>query len=302
MSNPRIALPIVTLVVGFVAAGGMIATRRAPLTERPERELPLVHVQRAQLESVQLSVRTRGTVVRAPSAGRSRDEHVGRGQPAGRGAAIARLDPADYAEVRLPIPDAEAAYVDLPAAQHDVARDREGGNEAMPEVILRAQLAGRGYEWRGRIVRTEPEPDPLTGTIHAVARVEDPYGRGDDPDRPPLALGLSVEAEIPGRRVDDVAVLPRRALRGHARVAIVDRDGLLRLRTVEVLERNRDTVLVSRGVLDGDRICTSPLPISVGAMAVRVVEADALASDERGSLRRDGEGVFVAGETARGAL
>jgi len=300
MSNPRIVLPIVTLVVGFVAGGGMIATRRAPLTERPERELPLVHVQRAQLESVRLSVRTRGTVVRAPSPGRARDEYVGRGQLAGRGAAIARLDPADYAEVRLPIPDAEAAYVDLPTAQHDVARD--GGDEAMPELILRARLAGRGYEWRGRIVRTEPAPDPLTGTIHAVARVEDPYGRGDAPDRPPLAVGLSVEAEIPGRRVDDVAVLPRRALRGHARVAIVDRDGLLRLRAVEVLERNPDTVLVSRGVLDGDRICTSPLPISVDAMAVRVVEADALASDERGSLRRDGEGVFVAGETARGAL
>ena len=45
--------------------------------------------------------------------------------------------------------------------------------------------------------------------IHAVARVEDPYGRSDDLDRPPLAVGLFVDAEIRGRTVSNVVKLGR---------------------------------------------------------------------------------------------
>jgi multidrug efflux pump subunit AcrA (membrane-fusion protein) len=61
--NPKVVLPIVTLLVGFVAAGGMIAARRAVPSERPERPLPLVRALRVEPERVQLTVDTRGTVV-----------------------------------------------------------------------------------------------------------------------------------------------------------------------------------------------------------------------------------------------
>lgn len=412
-NHPKVVLPIITLVVGFVAAGGMIATRRAPATERPKRPLPLVRVQRAELRPVQLTVHTRGTVeprtesnlvaevagrivevsprlaaggfvepgdvlikidpqdyeiarvraraslaraqselelaqaslerhrrlrdqgvdsaashesamntarvaeaarqeasaallqaerdiarteVRAPFAGRVREKHVDRGQFVARGAPVARLYAVDYAEVRLPIPDADAAYVDLPIVYRD--SDDDGPN-LMPEVILRAHFAGRTHEWRGHIVRTEGELDPRTRMIHAVARVEDPYGRGSDPDRPPLAVGLFVEAEILGRHVDDVAVLPRSALRGEDAVAVVSEDGLLGTRRVEVLKRNRDTVLITAGVAEGDRICTSPLPISVEDMAVRVVAEH---TDQSEQVISDGEGVFVAGSGVEESL
>lgn len=400
--NPKLTLPLITLVVGFVAAGGMIATRRTPPAVQPDRPLPVVRVQRVEPARVQLTIDTRGTVaprtesdlfaevagrivwvsprlaaggflepddvlvridptdyeislararaassraaselelaraslerherlrsrgvdsaaahesavnaarvaeamrdeadaalrqaereltrteVRAPFAGRVRDKHVDLGQFVARGAPVARVYAVDYAEVRLPIPDANTAYVDLPIAY----RGDEAGT-TLPEVILRARFGGQEYAWRGHIVRTEGELDPRTRMIHAVARVDDPYGRGDSPDRPPLAVGLFVEAEILGRRVDDVVVLPRSALRGDDRVAVVSDDGRLRLREVDVLKRNRDTVLISAGLTAGEQVCTSPLPISVEEMAVRVIR-----DDPTPVVRRDGEGVVVAG-------
>ncbi len=400
--NPKLTLPLITLVVGFVAAGGMIAARRTPAVLTPDRPLPLVRVERADPARVQLTIDTRGTVqprtesdlfaevsgrivwvsprlaaggfvepddvlvridptdyeiavararaaldravselelartnlgrheqlrdrgvdsqaahesainaarvaeamrdeagaalrqterdltrteVRAPYAGRIRDKHVDMGQFVSRGTPVARTYAVDYAEVRLPIPDADAAYVDLPIAY----RGDEPGSTP-PEVILRSQFGGIGYEWRGHIVRTEGELDPHTRMIHAVARIEDPYGRGDSPDRPPLAVGLFVEAEILGRQVDDVIVLPRSALRGDDQVAVVSDDGRLRLRDVGVLKRNRETVLISSGLVAGERICTSPLPISVEEMAVRIVD-----EEPTDALRRDGEGVVVTG-------
>ena len=169
-----------------------------------------------QLESLALLTQARNdlsrTEITAPFAGRVRAMHVGVGQFVNRGSPLARIYAVDYAEIRLPISDGEAALVDLPIGYRG-----DGSADDEPEVVLSAEFGGREHRWQGRIVRTEGELDPRTRMIHAIARVEDPYGRGDRPDRPPLAVGLFVEAEISGRRVDGVYALPRGALRGNDR-------------------------------------------------------------------------------------
>ena len=96
------------------------------------------------------------------------------------------LDSVDFAEIRLPLPDGDLAFVDLPLVFRG-----ESAREDGPEVVLRTSFAGQVHEWRGRIVRTEGEIDPSSRMVHAVARVKDPYGRGQDPGRPPLAVGLA---------------------------------------------------------------------------------------------------------------
>jgi RND family efflux transporter MFP subunit len=205
------------------------------------------------------------TTVAAPFAGRIREKYVDVGQFVNRGTPVARLYAVDFAEIRLPIPDEQMAFVDLPIAYRDADAADSG-----PEVTLRSRFAGGDHTWTGRIVRTEGEIDPRTRMIHAVARVEDPYGRGDEPGRPPLAVGLFVEAEIRGRVLDDVVELPRAALRGTDEVVIVDADSRLRMRRVEVVRRERDRVLVSGGLRAGERVCVSPLSVSVEGMEVRV--------------------------------
>ena len=209
------------------------------------------------------------TVVVAPFAGRVREKRVDVGQFVSRGAGVARIYAVDYAEVRLPIPDAEAAYVDLPFRYRDSAEEDAARG---PSVALRAHFAGREYTWHGRIVRTEGEIDPRTRMIHAVARVEDPYGRGDEQGRPPLAVGLFVQAEIEGRLVENVVALPRSALRSDNQVVIIDDANRLRLRTVDVLRRGREHVLVRAGIERGERVCVSPLSVTVEGMEVTVVE------------------------------
>ncbi len=230
---------------------------------------------RAQLKQARRELAR--TKVVAPFEGRVREKRVDLGQFVSRGVPVARIYAVDYAEVRLPIPDREAAFVDLPIDYRDESEDHDA-----PEVRIRAHFAGREYTWIGRIVRTEGELDPRTRMIHAVARVEDPYGRGEKPDRPPLAVGLFVEAEIQGRTVDDVVVLPRGALRSGDQVAVVDAEGRLRMRRVEVLRRDRDRVLIRSGLVSGEQVCTSPLPIFVEGMRVRIFgdEAPTLVSGE----------------------
>ena len=209
------------------------------------------------------------TIVRAPFAGRVRSKRVDVGQFVQRGNSVATLYAVDAVEVRLPIPDSELQFVDLPLAYRG-----DGGSEpdTGPEVILRAQFAGREHEWRGRIVRTEGEIDPRTRMVHAIARVEDPYARSEERLRPPLALGMFVEAEILGRSSGRVAILPRSVLRGADQVLIVDDAGELRFQRVEIFRLERDQVMVRSGLDEGDQIVVSPVENAVNGMRVRVIE------------------------------
>ncbi len=208
------------------------------------------------------------TRMRAPFAGRVRSSDVDIGQYVTRGAPVARIYAVDHAEVRLPIPDREVAYLDLPLDYR--GEEREDG----PPVVLRARFAGKPHVWKGRVTRTEGEIDPRSRMVHVVARVDDPYARGDDHDRPPLAVGMFVEAEIEGRLVRDLFVLPRTALRNGDRVLVIDGDGRLRHRDVEVYRRERETVYVRQGLAEGERLCLSPLEAVVDGMRVRYETAE----------------------------
>jgi RND family efflux transporter MFP subunit len=214
------------------------------------------------------------TELRAPYVGRVRSENVAVGQFVTRGAAIGRIYSVDQAEVRLPIPDSELGYVDLPLLG---LRGVEEGGSPGPVVSLRATFAGREHEWIGRVVRTEGEIDPRSRMVHVIARVDDPYARDATPEerhaRPPLAVGLFVEAEIRGRHIPLATVLPRVALHRDGRVWVVDGEDRIHPREVEVLRIEADQIVVGKGLARGERVVVSPLAAVIDGMSVRVVDA-----------------------------
>ena len=204
------------------------------------------------------------TIVKAPFAGRVVSKIAD--QFVSRGVSMAVIYAIDYAEVRLPIPDQDLAYIDLPLAYRGSQAPPKG-----PDVVLRAKFAGKEYSWQGRIVVTEGQIDQESRMLHAVAEVADPYGRGEQPDRPPLAVGMFVEAEIQGKTVRDVVVLPRTAMRTADEVLVVDRDNRLRFRKVNVLRTDRDHVVVRSGLQSGDRVGISIVEAAIDGMQVRVL-------------------------------
>lgn len=222
---------------------------------------------RANLEQAERDLER--TSISAPFDGRVRSENVDVGQFVSRGNAIATVYSVDYAEVRLPVPDPELAYLDLP-----LTRPTEASSGPGLLVRLHADFAGARHVWEGRVVRTEGEIDPRTRMVHVVARIEDPYAP-NDLGRPPLAAGLFVEAEILGRMQPHVVVLPRAALRSGQRALVVDAENRLRWRDVSVARVDRRQVVLSGGVTAGERICVSALESVVDGMRVRVKPAAA---------------------------
>jgi len=225
------------------------------------------------------------TEVYAPYSGRVRSEKVDLGQFVSRGETLARIYAVDYAEVRLPIPDRELRYLDVPLGYRESSeREEPATSDAYPigdlaeagapdmsgpSVLLQAEFAGEDHEWVGRIVRTEGELDPKSRMVTVVARVEDPYGRKDEIGRPPLSVGLFVNVRIEGRVVPNALVIPRSALREGGRVLVVDEDDRIHYRSIEVLRTEREAVIVEAGLQPGERVAVSPLPEAVEGMRVR---------------------------------
>jgi multidrug efflux pump subunit AcrA (membrane-fusion protein) len=84
-------------------------------------------------------------------------------------------------------------------------------------------------------------------------------------------VGLFVQAEIRGRKVDDVIRLPRSAIRDNNQVLVVDDDNRLRFRNVVILRLEHEDVLISGGLTDGEMVSISPLQTVVDGMLVRPV-------------------------------
>lgn len=220
---------------------------------------------RSTLETAQRNLDR--TQVRAAFDGRVREESVGVGQFVTRGSPVARLYATDYVEVRLPIPDRQLAFIELPLAG-------AFEEQAKPVVRLHAKFAGADHVWTGTIERTEGEIDPQSRMVHVVARVEAPYERGEGPKgRPPLAVGLFVRAEIEGREVAGVVVVPRSAVHGNDRVWVVDAEGRLRERAIEVLRAVGDEVVVAGGLAPGERVVISSLETAAEGMVVEISSA-----------------------------
>ncbi len=204
----------------------------------------------------------------APYDGRVRSETVDVGQYVNRGAPVAKLYATDLAEVRLPVPDDELAFLNTPLDGQNLQAENQ------PLVHLQAMFAGRPHTWEGRIVRTEGEIDAQTRMINVVAQVENPYAATQD--RPPFAVGLFVEAEIQGDQVDGVFVLPRSALQANNQVYVVGSDDTLEFREVSVLRAVGEEIYVTDGFQAGEKISLSTVNNAIQGMRVRPVEAEVL--------------------------
>ena len=212
------------------------------------------------------------TEIRAAFAGRIRDTFADVGQFVNQGTPAAKVYSVDFAEVRLPINDSDLRFIDLPLAYRN---DGAPGNQPMPEVLLYARFGGREQEpWKGRIVRTEGAIDPQSRMIHAVAQVPDPYGRSNR-QRPPLAVGLFVKADISGKTFHNIAALPRKAVSEDGRVLLVEKAGedqhrlVSRKAAVLRLEGTEAIIdLAASEVAGGDLICISTVEVFVEGMSI----------------------------------
>ncbi len=228
--------------------------------------------------------------IRAPYAGRILDKRVDVGQYVTPGTVLARIYAVDYAEIRLPLTSTEVGFVKLPELYRG-----EGGesDQPAPPVSLVSGFGGKENHWRGRIVRTEGAIDVRSRQLFVVAQVDDPYGRGAT-GKPPLKVGMYVEANVEGEMLEGVIVVPRSAVRNGNEVLLIDGENKLRRRTLSILWSDRDNVIIRDGLEEGEVLCLTPVAFATdGAPVMPRILGEAHPPEEM--AMRGGEGGNMTG-------
>jgi len=215
----------------------------------------------AALEQARLDLER--TTLRAPFNAVVVSENVEKGQYVSPAAKAASLAGTDNAEIIVPLPLDDLAWIDLPRAG--------SGDQGGPRAVVELEAAGKRFAWEGHLIRSLGEVDPEGRMMRVVVSVADPYGlAGNGAQRPPLAFGTFVDVSIDGHVARDVVPIPRAALHDNA-VWVVDDEGRLGIRRVVLLRVEREEVLVSEGLADGDRVVLTPLPGAAEGMKLRIV-------------------------------
>jgi RND family efflux transporter MFP subunit len=201
------------------------------------------------------------TIIRAPYDALIRQKQTDLGQFVGAGTPLADIFSVETAEVRLPIPQSKLDYLELPGLE---------GYENGSAIDLYTDVGGDIKHWSASLHRTEGVFDERSRVLFTVARIEDPYGLRD-PDRLPLRIGTFVNANIEGRELQNVVVLPRYILRAGGYVWVVDDSMHLRNRKVTSLRTGGDQIYISAGLADGDLVSLTSLDASFAGVKAEVL-------------------------------
>ncbi len=227
------------------------------VAKTPQLEAARAKLKADKAELKRAKLKLERCIIRAPFNGRVHLKKTDKGQFVSPGQIIGTIFSTDIVEISISLEDKDLFWLSVPG----FTTDSEGST-----AKIYSRIAGINKVWNGRIVRSEGKIDENTRMIKVVIRVENPYI-----ERPPLAVGLFVNIEIKGRKIENCVIIPRTALRGEKNVWIVGDDNILKFKKVEVAKSYGNNYLISSGIKNGDNIVVSKLRVVSDGMKVKKV-------------------------------
>ncbi len=113
--------------------------------------------------------------------------------------------------------------------------------------------------------------DATTRMGRVLIEIKDPLALTSN--EAPLLLGDQVHVELKAGSLKDVITLPRITLRGNDNIWVVKKDAngkeTLDIRQLEVIWKDKESVLVGKGLTAGEEVITSPLGAPIQNMSIR---------------------------------
>jgi RND family efflux transporter MFP subunit len=225
----------------------------------PQLKLARANLASAQASYKQARLNLQRCLVTAPFAGRVIQESVDEGQYLAPGAAIGSIYAIDQMEVVVQVDDRELSLFDYPLCS---------GTDAAATVDISSDFSGSVHHWPGRVLRTAGAVDRQSRMVSVFIGVENSYH--ERTDRPVLIDGMFVNVEIAGHEYPEAVGIPRAALHTGDTVWVVDQDGILSIRTVDVIHKDSKQAILGAGLAVGEMIVSSQLDVVTEDMQVRI--------------------------------
>ena len=223
----------------------------------------------SKLEKARLDLER--TSLKAPFNGVVTEKNVTVGTRVIESTVLTNLVGTDLFWLRLTVPVQQLNWISIPE------RTGEHGSR------VKIKVPSGGFR-EGEVIRLEAELESQGRMARLLIAIDDPLSlEEENRAKPKLLLGSYVSAEIEGKTVHGVRI-SRADLHDNDTVWLMDDEGRLEIRPVEILFREKDHVIVNGSLDGGERLITTTLSSPIPGTLLRV-EGDKQAE----AVRRQGE-------------
>ena len=216
-----------------------------------QREMAGVMLQEARLDLER-------TAVIAPFDGWALEKAIEKGQHVNAGQYLGKIYNAGELEIEVRIPVKDFKW--LPADM-----DQKLSTDA--EIIF--ESGETQYAWKGYVARIKAQLDEKTRTLPVVIETDDTMAKANNDGNFRLRPGMFVNVKIEGRKINNAYVLPRHLVYPGNVVYLVENNQLI-IRPVNIVRSYKETVIIDKGLSDGELIIKSPMSAATEGMRVRV--------------------------------
>ena len=219
------------------------------------------------------------TTITAPFNALVLDDSIELGQIVAPRSPVATLVGTDEFEVIASIPLAKLPLITI---------DPDDPSRNSTATVTLELGDGQSLVREARVARLAGEVERSGRLAKVIIQILDPLNRADETGRRPLLLGSYVRVEIVGPEIDGVIELPRSVLQENNTIWVMDDEGRLAIRSIDVVLGRTDTVLARASLETGDQIITSPLGIAITGMPLQTVEEYKLSEQKAATAPGDG--------------
>ena len=184
---------------------------------------------------------------------------------------LATLAGTDAFWIRASVPMEQLKRIVIPG--FNAAREEPGSRVSVKLDLGRGDARANHV---GQVVRVLGELDQVGRMAQILIEVEDPLSLKAAPEgeakRAPLLLGSYVEVRFDGASESELVEVPRRSIHDGDTVWVYGQEGQLEVRRVEINATFEQSVLVSSGLSQGERLIVSDIGTPIEGMRLRLAE------------------------------
>lgn len=277
--------------------GGQRPTKGSLALRDPQLRTARMQIKAARSGLLRSQLTASKTLVVAPFNGIVVDKKVSKRQLVLPGSPLFTLASTDRFLVTVSIPLRRLEWIKVPGVNGIKA---DGGSE----VEVRQTVGDKFVVRIGKVIRMNAQLDPRGRMAQLIIAIDDPLrlntGAKQAPTKTelepekisdlPLLIGAFVKVQITGKPIDNAIELPRIALRDGNKVFVATKGDKLDIRTVSIVWRREDSVLIKGGLSDGDRVIVTPVPVPIKGMKVRLGAENAKATSPPGTVSKPTNG------------
>jgi len=247
---------------------------KALMLRQPQLDTLKASLEAARVRLEQARVDLSRTEIAAPFNAVVQTRDVNIGSRVTSSSTLATLAGTDAFWVEVSVPTSQLRWIRLPGPK--------GEKGSVVRVYDEAAWGPDTYRL-GTVTRLSASVEPEGRMARMLVEVDDPLAlQKGNAGKPVMLIGSYVRVEIEGRTIDSVIALSRDLIREGDRVWVMNAEGRLEIRPVDILFRGRDEVLVKEGLADGERLVVTDLSAPVEGMQLRLQGDDRQASAPAG--------------------